>query len=569
MTIKSSRTRPLLTGNIKITGHGASEAGEPFVRLEIKGQRVLVRVNNLLGEKNVEFARLQNRGARLLDPKAQSELIARIEAALRQPVSFTVATTLGWHGEAFVFPDGVVPQGWSDVEIYLEDEGADIYRRFRCCGTRAGAMQLFALFAGNSRLMFGAALACVEPLAPVIIPEHVAAEFVGDSGDGKTSAAAVSSFWGGDFDPNHWLGSGTSWKNTDYALEKYMAAYNNLLLVLDEADSAEGKDEKSTANAVLNAIKDISGGKGKGRGNDPEVRTSYTPILSTSNVSVPRMLIIAKGRVRDFSYIDRLFDIPAPAGGYGFFEDLHGFSDLAQFRDRLIELASLHYGWAGHAYIWHIAHALRENRDELIAFVKGRREQYLLAVAHLKAPGRKLLRVHGKFATIYAAGCVAIRFKIFPFSDADLLEAVITCERDHIAFIAKELGGAYALGASQTAAATPRTPFQALTAYLFGPIAKTFIDLREPGASVPPGHLPASAPGYRGLFRGKQEIWLPYACFERIAGGSDAAQALMAELHAKGRIGSEWRDQKLSFSVKRKIPGLGLGRTRVVALRVR
>jgi hypothetical protein len=151
MTIESSRKRPLFTGNIIISGHGASESGEPFVRLEIKGKRVLVRVNNLLLSPNVEFARLQNHGARLLDSAARQELTRRIESALRQPAAFTVATTLGWHEGAFIFPDAIVPAGWSDVEIFLEDEGADRYR-FRCRGTRAGTMQLFALFAGNSRL---------------------------------------------------------------------------------------------------------------------------------------------------------------------------------------------------------------------------------------------------------------------------------------------------------------------------------------------------------------------------------------------------------------------------------
>jgi hypothetical protein len=568
MTIKSSRTSPLLTGNIKISGHGATESGEPFVRLDVGGKRVLVRVNNLLLSPNVEFARLQNHGARLLDSAARQELTRRIEVARREPASFNVATTLGWHGEAFVFPDGVVPAGWSDVEIYLEDDGADLYRRFRCCGTRAGTMQLFALFAGNSRLMTGAALAFVGPLSPVIRPEHVALQFVGESGDGKTSgAAAISSIWGGDPDPNHRLGSGTSWKNTDYALEKYAAAHNNMLLFLDEADSAEGEDGKSKSNSLLNAIKDISGGKGKGkgRGNDPDVSTSYTPILSTSNVSVPRMLVLTKRRVDDFAYIDRLLDIPAPAGGHGFFENLHGFSNLAKFRDRLIELACLHYGLAGRAYVWHIAHALRNDRDEFVAFLKERREQYEQAVAHLKAPGRKLLRVHGKFATIYAAGCAAIRFKILPFTEADLLEAVMTCERDHIAFIAKELGGPYALDANPVAAAAPRTAYAALKAYLNGPVAKNFVDLREPAASVPSGHAHASAPGYLGTYRGSKEIWLPYACFERIAGGPAESHALKAELHAKGLIASEGQGKRQYFTVKRDIPGLG--RVRVIALR--
>jgi hypothetical protein len=140
----------------------------------------------------------------------------------------------------------------------------------------------------------------------------------------------------------------------------------------------------------------------------------------------------------------------------------------------------------------------------------------------------------------------------------------MTCERDHIALIARELEGAYALNASPSAASAPPTPFEALKAYLNGLVAKTFIDLRT-GASVPPGHVHDSAVGYLGLYRGNKEIWLPYACFERIAGGSDAAKALMAELHAKRLIASERRAQRQSFSVKREIQGLG--RARVIALR--
>jgi hypothetical protein len=137
------------------------------------------------------------------------------------------------------------------------------------------------------------------------------------------------------------------------------------------------------------------------------------------------------------------------------------------------------------AYIWHIAHAIRDDRDEFVAFVKERREQYQQAVAHLKAPGRKLLRVHGKFATIYAAGCAAIRFKIFPFTEADLLEGVMTCERDHIAFIAKELGGANALDANAKPIAAPNpSAYARMNTYVFGAARKRFVDLREPDAVV-------------------------------------------------------------------------------------
>jgi hypothetical protein len=92
-----------------------------------------------------------------------------------------------------------------------------------------------------------------------------------------------------------------------------------------------------------------------------------------------------------------------------------------------------------------------------------------------------------------------------------------------------------------------------------------FINLREAGASVPPGHVHVSAPGYLGLYHGNKEIWLPNARFERIAGGKSEANALKAELYAKRRIAAEGRGSGRSFSVKRDIPGLG--RVRVIALR--
>jgi hypothetical protein len=86
------------------------------------------------------------------------------------------------------------------------------------------------------------------------------------------------------------------------------------------------------------------------------VSTSFTPILSTSNVPVTRMLS-AKDRSGDFSYIDRFFDIPQPVGGDGYFENLHGSPNRVKFRDRLAALAGLHYGLAGRAFVWHVAPA--------------------------------------------------------------------------------------------------------------------------------------------------------------------------------------------------------------------
>jgi hypothetical protein len=278
-------------------------------------------------------------------------------------------------------------------------------------------------------------------------------------------------------------------------------------------------------------------------------------------------MLRAAHRPFDAAYVDRLIDVPVPGDGSSFFEDLHGHPDLDAFAARLLELARANHGWLGFYFVTELARALASDQAEVVKFFAARRDVYKRRASEIVAPGRNLSRVHGKLATVYAAGCLAIRFQLLPFTRAELLEAIHTCERDHVAFIAKELGGAGASGVNSIAAAAPRTPYQALRAYLNGPIAKSFIDLRGPGASVPPGHVHASAPGYRALYRGNQEIWLPYACFERIAGGPAESHALKTELHAKRLIASEGQGKRQYFTVKRDIPGLR--RPRVIALRVR
>jgi hypothetical protein len=184
--------------------------------------------------------------------------------------------------------------------------------------------------------------------------------------------------------------------------------------------------------------------------------------------------------------------------------------------------------------------------------------------AAVGAPGGDLPHRPGQFATIHAAGGAAICCQILPLTEADVIEAVSHCARDHVAFVAQEPGGAVASEAHSVAVVAPPTPYAALRAYLDGPGARRFIDLRQPGARVPRGHVHARARGYCGLYRGHPEIWLPHACFERVAGGPAQARALKTELHAQGLIVSERRGQRRCFSIKRDVPGLG--RVRVVVL---
>jgi hypothetical protein len=71
--------------------------------------------------------------------------------------------------------------------------------------------------------------------------------------------------------------------------------------------------------------------------------------------------------------------------------------------------------------------------------VEAARAAYVIAAAGITSSWRDLVRVHGRFATIYASGCVAIRFGVLPFKQKELLAAILVCERDHLAFVDQEV----------------------------------------------------------------------------------------------------------------------------------
>jgi Domain of unknown function (DUF927) len=566
MNIKTSRPH---TRRIKFLGVGTDEQQARYLVLQIGDQRIVMRVGNLMSNqgRGDELVRLERAGVPLVAGPAQNEFISRVQDEAGKAPTFRIVTKTGWDGPNFYFPDRVVPKKVARVEFYLDEGLSHIYRRFQRAGTRAGTNELLSLCHNNSRLLLCVALSFVGPLLGPVAGETVGLQLCGAPGMGKTVTGIVaSSTWGWDPDPNHKLGFGTSWNTTLNAVEPTLLGYNETMAFLNETRtmSDEGRGREA---AILDAIMLAAEGKGKARYPKAGTRSYQTPILSTSNPSVVAMLRAAKLPF-DAAYVDRMIDVPAPGDGSSFFEDLHDYPDLEAFGVRLQELAGANHGWLGFYFVTELARALASDRAEVVKFFAARRNAYKRQASKIVAHGRNLNRVHGKLATVYAAGCLAIRFKLVPFIFAELLAAILTCERDHVAFIAKALGGAYALAANQSAAATPRTPFEALKAYLFGPVAKSFIDLRKAGASVPPGHVHASAPGYLGLYRGNKEIWLPYACFERIAGGPAESHALKAELHAKRLIASERRGKTRSFSVKRDIPGIpGLDRPRVIALR--
>jgi len=74
----------------------------------------------------------------------------------------------------------------------------------------------------------------------------------------------------------------------------------------------------------------------------------------------------------------------------------------------------------------------REFITLLKRFLRRQRAAYLRAIkAKARAEELKPLnRASGRFATVFAAGSLAIRYKIFPWDRDELLQAILSCQLD-------------------------------------------------------------------------------------------------------------------------------------------
>ena len=312
------------TAHIKLLARGVSDNGQRFCKLRVKGdlgtRTIIVHENDLEGHRD----QLEAVGANLVSKHAFTELEHRLQVHGLTKPRFQVVTRIEIRDAAMALPAGAYPKT-DKFEVVLTDVPPEIQRKYMTNGTRRGWQELCRLGRGNSRMILTFSLAFVGPLSAVVSVEHVGIQLVGEGGTGKSAiGVAASSAWGWDPDPvqaDH-NGFGQTWNSTVNNLERVFAGYNQTLLFLNETRVA-GHEDKRLAAKILETIMKIEASVGKGRLNEAETRRWFAPLLSTSNFSVQDFAKQAGERL-DAALLDRLVDIPVPAGGYGMVENLHG-----------------------------------------------------------------------------------------------------------------------------------------------------------------------------------------------------------------------------------------------------
>lgn len=332
--------------------------------------------------------------------RASLDRLKMYVASARPSKRARLVDATGWHGGAYLFPDGALG----------ETEEALIYRGSkRALGvfTSRGTLRdwqdhIAALAVGNWRLMFTLSVAFAGPILRPCNAASFAIHWTGDSSIGKSGAlAAGGSVWG------HPQGTVHSWRSTDNSLEYVAAQHNDGLLILDELKEVDPKQAGAIAYMLGNS-------KGKNRahhaGGLREAITWRIAMLSSGELGLADHMASAGQRAHAGQSV-RFIELPADAGaGLGMWNELHHLTDGRSFTDALKTAAAKHYGAAGRAFIA----ALIEHLPDVPATAQKLEAAFFDAYVPRDAGGQ-VRRVAGAFALVAAAGELAMEWRICPW----------------------------------------------------------------------------------------------------------------------------------------------------------
>lgn len=387
-------TRQLVARGVRLKGRARNRASEQWSYvLEAVDPDGVVHEELLpcsaVAPHRQEIVHLRDKGFDIVDDRA---LKAALQDAPRDLPRIRLVDRPGWFDDVFLLPDGTY--GATAEPVRLARTRTD--HRFRVSGTLDDwKREVAALGSGNPRLLLGFALAFSGPVFGLLDEAPIGVHLRGASSTGKTTVLlAAGSVWGG----GGAKGFLQSWRATDNALEGLAELHNDTLLAIDEIGETDGAIAAKAIYALLN-------GQGKARAQitgDLSGRKGWrTPLLSTGELSLADKIAEAGRRGSARAGLEvRLLDVEAVVdGGFGVFNDLHGFSDGAAFARAISERVGRFHGTAGRAFVEALTMDAARSRTELKIAVDAYIEQF-----SAEGSGGTHLRVARALAVVAAAG---------------------------------------------------------------------------------------------------------------------------------------------------------------------
>jgi len=293
--------------------------------------------------------------------------------------AFTITDRAGWHEDSYIMPSGETITATDKDPAIIYNGDTSQAKAYQPNGELTDWQQNIARYAvGNSRLCLALGASFAAPLLSLLNEESGGFHLMGDSSDGKTTAAKVAlSVWG---KPS---GSLLSWSGTKIGFSNTAAARNDGLLVLDEIGQASPHVIGDTVYSVMNGINKVQGAK---QGGNRALSRWKVMMFSTGEKTPDSILKHNKGDW-NAGQAARLPSIRA-AAQYGIYDTLHGFEDGALLSEHIAQSAEKYHGTAGRLFI----RQLLDNLEQAKQQATERMAAFMATIPELSGQARRVAK---------------------------------------------------------------------------------------------------------------------------------------------------------------------------------
>ena len=269
--------------------------------------------------------------------------------------AFTITDRAGWHEDSYIMPSGETITATDKGPAIIYNGDTSQAKAYQPNGELTDWQQNIARYAaGNSRLCLALGASFAAPLLSLLNEESGGFHLMGDSSDGKTTAAKVAlSVWG---KPS---GSLLSWSGTKIGFSNTAAARNDGLLVLDEIGQASPHVIGDTVYSVMNGINKVQGAKQGGN----RALTRWKVMMFSTGEKTPDSILKHHKGDWNAGQAARLPSIRA-AAQYGIYDTLHGFEDGALLSEHIAQSAEQYHGVAGRLFIRQLLDELEQTKQQ-------------------------------------------------------------------------------------------------------------------------------------------------------------------------------------------------------------
>lgn len=328
----------------------------------------------------------------------------------------TLVYKTGWQGKVFVMPDKIISAGDAEQSDFLLHGTHSKIKKLKSQGTAQEWRENVARYCvGNSRLIFAVSCAFASVLLPLSNQLGGGFHFRGESSTGKSSALKVA---GSVLGCNGENGFNETWRGTQNGIEAVAAYHNHLLLPLDEIKEIKRVEDVgkliymlSNGFATSRMTKDITARK----------RDEWL-LLFLSSGELSFQDLTRETKEQTFGGQEaRFIDISAvPENAHGIFENLHGFSNGAEFSSYLNRASVTYYGVAIREFIQYVA----GNYEKVKEIIEEARVNFFQNYVDPKASG-EVFRVAEKFALVGTGGFLATRAGLTDWQNGEVKSVTI------------------------------------------------------------------------------------------------------------------------------------------------